>query len=393
MYTLITALALAAIYCLRRGLEDGRVRGWIGVVVCTSLAMYAHILAALLIPVELLLSLLWWPRTTDLRRRRVKPALISFALLIVPYLPLAAWQLPLVFRPGETGFGHYTLGEMLNILSGAYTRGLLNSLDGTWGAIVAGLAAALALVGVLTRLLRNDRAPSAVGLVIWLALPVLAIAFVSINRPLFTDRYLIWIMPAYYLAIALGLDTMWRVRSTKMQWVSRPAAALSWVVLISAGALSINAQATIPYKSDFRSAAKVIAAAIQPGDVLMFQIPYAQYTFNYYYKSAYTSLAGPYTNTAGNTGGYQDSEATVFAQLDQVFANRSGVWLIASETSLWDTRNLLQRWLEAHGAPTQQHSFAQVTVTRYELKGSGMGDQGSAKRDQELTPTSPIPHP
>src|SRR5512135_58689 len=52
MYTLISALALAAIYFLRRGIEEGHAKFWIGVVVTTSLAMYAHILAALLIPVE-----------------------------------------------------------------------------------------------------------------------------------------------------------------------------------------------------------------------------------------------------------------------------------------------------------------------------------------------------
>ena len=60
MYTLITLLALASIYFLRRGVEDGRLRFWIGVVVCTTVAMAAHILAALLIPVEVVLFLLWW---------------------------------------------------------------------------------------------------------------------------------------------------------------------------------------------------------------------------------------------------------------------------------------------------------------------------------------------
>ena len=76
MYTLITALALAAIYCLRRGVEEGKTRFWVGVVVCTSLAMYAHILAALLIPVEVALGVLWWP----LARKHLKPAAITLAL-------------------------------------------------------------------------------------------------------------------------------------------------------------------------------------------------------------------------------------------------------------------------------------------------------------------------
>ncbi len=61
MYTLITMLALASIYFLRRAVEEGRLRFWIGVVVCTSMAMGSHILAALLIPVQVVLFLLWWP--------------------------------------------------------------------------------------------------------------------------------------------------------------------------------------------------------------------------------------------------------------------------------------------------------------------------------------------
>ena len=114
-----------------------------------------------------------------------------------------------IFQPGETGFNHYTLGQMFNVLNGAYTRGILNSLDDTWVAIVAGLAAALALLGVLTRLSKNDRAPSAAGLAIWLALPVLAIWFVSrtlvmpspLRKP-FGNRW--WRSSGAFLALVAG---------------------------------------------------------------------------------------------------------------------------------------------------------------------------------------------
>lgn len=370
MYTLIAALALAAIYCLRRGLDEGRARFWVGLVVTTSLAMYAHILAALLIPTELLLSILWWPNDEDVRRRRLKPAAISFALLIVPYLPLAAWQLPLVFQPGETGFARYTLGQMLDVLNNAYTRGILNLLDTTWSAVIAGLAAAAAIFGWLTRLTDRPRSASALTLLIWLAVPTLSIWFVSLNRPLFTDRYLIWIMPAYYLSIAAGLQALWSAASTRpiVLRAQRFGAALALIVLVGASVLSLNAQATTPYKSDFRSAAAVIERAKQPSDVLLFQIPYIQTTFDYYYKQPYVGLAGPYTNFPGSNDGYQDTAAVIFTQLDLAFAGKTGVWLIASEVAMWDRRNLLERWLDAHGTITEQHVFTQVIVTRYQLK-------------------------
>ncbi|HHN93886.1 MAG TPA: phospholipid carrier-dependent glycosyltransferase, partial [Anaerolineae bacterium] len=51
MYTLVTALVLLALYGLRRAVEgDGR-RWWAAMVLATTLAIYLHILAALVIPV------------------------------------------------------------------------------------------------------------------------------------------------------------------------------------------------------------------------------------------------------------------------------------------------------------------------------------------------------
>jgi hypothetical protein len=83
--------------------------------------------------------------------------------------------LPLVFQPGNTGFGR-TLGEMLNVLNGVRAGILIR-----WtmsGAVIAGLAATLAL-GWLTCLTDRARLTSALTLLIWLAVPTLSIWFVA----------------------------------------------------------------------------------------------------------------------------------------------------------------------------------------------------------------------
>jgi hypothetical protein len=61
------------------------------------------------------------------------------------------------------------------------------------------------------------------------------------------------------------------------------------------------------------------------------------------------------------------SEAELDAVLAQGTAGTRGVWLIASETAMWDERNLTESWLSRHGAITAQAEFARVTVTRYAL--------------------------
>jgi uncharacterized membrane protein len=62
MYTLVPLLALLAIYALRRAVEGDGWYWWGVQVVATGLAVYTHIIAALLIPVQVLIYFSWWPR-------------------------------------------------------------------------------------------------------------------------------------------------------------------------------------------------------------------------------------------------------------------------------------------------------------------------------------------
>lgn len=352
MYTLITALALAAIYFLRRGIEEGQTRYWISMVVATSLAMYAHILAALLIPVEAALFILWW----RISRKQIRAGLIAFALLTVPYIPLAGWELPLVFQPAETGFAHYTFVGMLNTLGSAYTVSILTPLIDWSISLVVGVSAMLAIWGVLeSKFAITHR----LALLLWLALPFLAIFVVSINRPLFTDRYLIWIEAAYYLLISIGLYALW------CRW--KPIGFAGLIGLVFVSTLSINAQATTPFKSDFRSAAQAIEREIKPTDAIIFQIPYVHYVFDYYFHQPYRPIDGPYTNYPGDNNGYRDSEDTVFQSLTTQFQNQHSVWLVLSEEEMWDRRHLLRQWLNSHGTVTYHAIFAQVEITCYQL--------------------------
>lgn len=353
MYTLITALALASVYFLRRGIEEGRTRYWTGLVVATSLAMYAHILAALLIPVEAALFILWW-RTS---RSQIRSGAIALTLLTVPYIPLAGWELPLIFQPAETGFANYTFGGMLNTLGNAYTVSILTPLTSWLISLVIGVSAALAIWGLLES---KFSVTHRLALLLWLALPFLAIFVVSINRPIFTDRYLIWIEAAYTLLISIGLYSLWRI------WKPIGVAGLIGLVVVSL--LSLNSQATTPFKSDFRSAAQVIGREIRPNEMIIFQIPYVHYAFDYYFHQSYRPIEGPYTNYPGNINGYRDSEDTVIQSLTSQFQNQQSVWLVLSEEEMWDRRHLLRQWLDSRGTVTYHALFTQVEITRYQLK-------------------------
>jgi hypothetical protein len=353
MYTLITMLSLAAIYFLRRGIEDGQRRFWIGVIVCTSLAMYAHILAVLLIPVEVALFMVWW-RTS---RTKLRAGLITLAALTLPYIPLALWQIPLIFKPAETGFGHYTFGQMLEVLGNAYALGILSPFVDWQIQFAIGFSAALAACGLLeTKFSISHR----LGLLLWAAMPFGAIFLVSINRPIFTDRYLIWIEAAYTVLIAIGVYYLWLWR--------KPIGLAALIGLCAISFLSLNAQATTPFKPDFRSAAQMIGATIKPDDAIVFQIPHVRYNFDYYFRQPQRSIDGPYTNFTGSANGYQDSDEVVLNNLATQFQGIHSLWLVLSEEDMWDQRHLLRRYLDTHGTLIEQKMFVYVEVRHYQLK-------------------------
>ena len=135
-----------------------------------------------------------------------------------------------------------------------------------------------------------------------------------------------------------------------------------------AGTLQEQISRSLPHWGVTGRDIPAIALETTPGDLVVFQIPYVQHAFDYYFRRPYQALGGPYTNYPGNVNGYQSSDETVLAQIRPMFANQHTVWLVSSEAAMWDARNLLQRWLELHGRATFHDEYAQVQVTRYELK-------------------------
>ena len=395
MYTLVTALVVLAVYSLRRAVTGGTARWWAAMVVATSLAFYLHILAALLVPVLVLLYCAWWPQA----RRHWPGALISLACLTLPYLPLARWQVPLVFQARETGFGRHTLGEMALILLNGWSTGI-TGWGGLWSAL---LMAALAGLSPLSpppspplSLVCGGKGRVAGegigGLLTWLLFPLLAVWFISLRQPLFTDRYLIWSAPAFYLLIGAGLASLWRLDGWR-RWL-----ALALVIgILASHSVNLYLQATRPIKSDFRAAAAYVANYRSPAPppvavprpvpgtghfrlylplvladyatfegLIIFHIPYAKHSFDYYFPiEGYSWAEGPYTNWRASDGAYLVSAADVARQMQALTAGYDTVWLIATETAMWDERGLVKAWLDANMRLEAEAGFQYVEVYRY----------------------------
>lgn len=260
MYALVVLLSLGATLLLLEGLTRPRWRTWLAYAAVTTVAMYTHIFGAMLVPWHGLVVLL------NLRRGAALPAAAAFALLTVPYLPLAVLRLAALGAP-ETLSRQFTgprdLPGMFATLAREYgTRYDLAPLEllaaGFLGLTFLGAVAVIrnpAPQGVTARL-------SAVLLGTGLAVPLgITYGFVTLGAPVFSSRYLIVVLPVFYLLWGVGIA--WVARA----WSGALAVAL---VLGFVGVNGVRWSETAlggkHFREDWRGAVARLLPQLRPGD-------------------------------------------------------------------------------------------------------------------------------
>lgn len=370
MYTLVVALALLSMERYLAAMARGGWRRWLAYVAATSLLFYVHLAAALVVPVQ---ALAFFFFEGQIRRARWKGELASLGALVLPYLPLLAWVWPALVAAGETGYAFVGLHDMAFSLLSAYSLGVVPH--------AAPWALALFLALLLAPALYRKESRALALLLSWLVLPVVGFFLITLLRPIYTARYLIFVLPAYWLLLAVGLVAIGR-RARLL------AGGLLLALLILNG-WGLVLQARTPLKADFRAATAYVSERLAPGDLVLFQIPYGRHSFEYYRGRAASALQpssapsrGAFRiflpHVAGGGGrayrwaeglytnrGMTPEEAG--RQMAEVTAGSQGVWLVATEVPLWDERGLVQAWLEAHAVREREAHFVRVDVYYYRL--------------------------
>lgn len=351
MYTLVCALALATLLVYYRALVSNDWRAWTAVLVLVWCTIGVHIMGGLLVPVLVLLFFVWW----RIARTRWPQALVVLAGIIAPVVVALPWAFPLLLRGGDIGHRFLKLPDMLVVMLNAFGRGVLSE-----GRVIPmALALFCALAGTVLWS-RPESEESVLGqeprhviaLWVWLAVPLLGLYAISLRVPMFVDRYLIWIGPAFYMLIARGLDQI-RRRSMIVS-------VLCLVAMLWLSGQGIVQQSTTPIKSDFRGAAAYVQAYRRPGELLLFHISYIRHTFEYYYGDAVPYADGVPTDDA-------TTELAVDAAMRDRTAGHDVVWLVLSEPEMWDRRGMTLGWLETHAEVETRMDLTRVSVIKYRL--------------------------
>lgn len=350
MYTLLLCLILLATWFWIEALWRGNRLAWVPYVLTISAGIYVHYLFALVIPTHVLLSFL----TPRALRRGWLPWLLAYAFFAVPYIPLAWWQKTLLFSPTfRTGHPFVPWPEMIRRLLIAFSVGVHTIRIPHPVPQVVRVVPLLFLTLSGTFLPQRLHPTRRAGLALWFLLPVLGLYLISLELPLFTERYLIWTMPAVYTLVAAGVWVL-------VRW-QREVTLASLALTLTLFLVGIGYQWAYPIKPDMRAAAAYVEAHRQPGEVVLFHLGYLVHAYGHYAprsRDAWREAPAP---------GPEGTPEGVGRELRARLNGACDLWLVESESAMWDPKGLVRQWLDEHGETMEKRSFVGVEVVHYRL--------------------------
>ncbi len=370
MYAAVVLLALLSVERCVTAVQLGRWYRWLGYVAATAIACYLHVLAIVLIPAQVGIFLLLggW---SQLSRRRA--FLVGLSVLLLLCLPTLKWGLPMLFVSAETGYAFVPLHRMAGSLYGTFSLGVAQPV--TWWALAPSL---VLLGGALIAPVRAGRSKACGLLICWLVLPVVCLYLVTLRRPVFTARYLIYVLPALMLLLASGVGAL--------ASYSRVLTGVTVLGLLAMNSRGLWLQANVPLKADFRAATECLAKRLDNNDLIIFQIPHGRFSFAYYldrerrpaspqdselrHRTYLPTVLGGGQSYRWADGLYTNSGMgpdEVESRMEAMTEGSRTVWLVASEVAMWDARGLVQAWLDNNASSSDVVEFTRVTVHHYEL--------------------------
>jgi len=338
-YAPLLAFSLLSFWLFLRALQERKTGLWALWALCSGLCLYLHLLTALLIVAQAAIGVLW-----RLRGHRLPwTAALALAGVLLAGAPLWIWEARLLLNPLPSGYAPAAPGQMIAGLSLAFTTGASGRLP----LILAAPGLFLALAGVV--LPPSERGVWVV--LLWLLIPLMGLALIAAVTPLFNERYLIYLAPAWYLLTARGV-LAFGSRSKALA-----GAALGALLLVNAAGLWVQYTQTI--KPDFRGAAAVYAAQRQSDDGVLFLIPQAQVVFEQWLPADRARyLSAPFANRPAD-------QIRLDRRMRALLGDSRRIWLLESEPALWDRQGLVAGWLERHGERSLRVDLHLVTLSLY----------------------------
>jgi hypothetical protein len=194
------------------------------------------------------------------------------------------------------------------------------------------------------------------------AIPILAELIVSIRRPIFIDRTLIWTTIPLILLLAAGI--------TQLRF--RPLMILMLGILATNYLFSTGDYYRFFQKEDWSTAAGYVANFAKKGDLVLFNSAFVQIPFDYYFKT-YEDLYSIQVEKRGVPAdmfesGILEPKMTTndVSKLTSLLHDHTRVWLVYSHNDYTDPMGLIPQTLASQMRLTRTRDFYGGCVQLYE---------------------------
>ncbi len=370
MYTLASALGLAAALFGLRAIQTGKRRHWAGYALAAAAGMYAlYYFAFLLVALNLCFLGLVWQRRAKRGLVDLLAANFGAALMYLPWMPIALRQAVNPPVPPWRDPAAVSLWPILRQTWTALSLGQSVEPEGA-GLWQAGFAILFLLgLAVIARSPRRGRltGPARAALLVAYTFGPLALIYLlSFITPLYHVRYMFTYSPAFYVVLAAGLAGLTRRRRL---W-----AALALALVLGGSAYSIGRYHTNPLYAadDFRAAVRLMETRWRPGDVLMTNAGYTYTAFDYYAARPYLRrrltpyqppdrFDRPILLMTGSVDGdpqlgwgdpqsdfFAMSRAEAEAALSAMGRDYGRLWMLRAYDTVVDPDGFIRAWLSDH---------------------------------------------
>ena len=356
-YSLLVLLLIVSSYFYLSAIESGRRRDWNWYIVASSLAVYAHFFAVLVVVAH------WVAMRLMARTQVIAPADETRTQFRRAAKLIALWTAPIWIFIATTGAGPIAwirrpgIGDLV---------GLLQKLSGNADTLLLVVYSAFAVLGVVGGAVAVRRKQpdgrAYITLACWFLVPLMIVLLVSVARPVFAPRYLMICLPAWLMLAAAGIATS-----------AERSRVLTGVLAVAVAGSSIVGVRNY-YKADFdigrndvRSATAYILEHAQPHDGVVFYILSTRFPYDYYAAHSKTGET-PDILWPGNNDKlvWRDFMGVPAAARVPEFAHgRDRIWLVTTPMPPNDPRfNAFEAALEQqyHLVNTQDFPYVQVML-------------------------------
>ncbi len=359
MYPLLGLLVLLSWVTLLIAV-DGKRWGWVAYVASSTLALYTHYLALLVLLGQAIFVLVAASRTRQ-------AWLVSQLAIILLYLPWLGTFIDTLFAGRGWPFyrppiGVETITTLLGLLSfGGHAFGFEGWFGGAATsplAQVAILCPFLGLVALGLIALRNQRAVFWL-IVSYLAIPVTVAFLFSLQHNVFYPRYFSFVLPPFALLLAFGIH--WIVAKGPPAFARQSTLIFGLTFMLFVGPVLHDVSTNPKFETfNWRGVAALIAANAGPNDLIVVIPAFGSLAFSRYFRGSQRIVPmTPYELgdlARGRTVKDPAAEARSRALFRSYAAHHEVMWIIATgpfpRTAIQRLGNLLEGIYDLRGIAT-----------------------------------------